>query len=102
MDLHKDVIAEMVVLVFSVALLTQIIVFTVGALIEVSNNRLLSTILTIKAFMSHRSIYILRLACFFEFEIRKNGSCEYVRCFHWSHLSSKSLFSVVRKRLLNY
>jgi hypothetical protein len=59
MDLHEDVITEMVVLVFSVALLTQIIVFTVGALIEVSNNRLLSTILAIKALMSHRSIYIL-------------------------------------------
>jgi hypothetical protein len=59
MDLHEDVITEMVVLVFSVALLTQIIVFTVGALVEVSNNRLFSTILAIKALMSHRSIYIL-------------------------------------------
>lgn len=52
-------IAEVVVLVFSVALLTQIVVFTVGALIKISNNRLLSTILAVEALMSHRCIHIL-------------------------------------------
>ena len=52
-------IVEVVVLVFSVALLTQIVVFTVGALIEVSNDWFLSTIIAIKAIMSHRSVHIL-------------------------------------------
>jgi hypothetical protein len=51
--------------------------------------------------MSNCSIHILLLNWFLEFEIRKDGSGEYVRGFHWSHLGSKSLLRVVRQRLLN-
>lgn len=45
-ELVKDVLGKMAELVVHVALLTETVVFAIGALVEVANHWLLSTMLT--------------------------------------------------------
>jgi hypothetical protein len=67
------VITEMFILVLCVTLLAQAKVLTVSALVEISNDRFLSTVITSNVIMSHRSIEILCLVIVLKFEVRKDG-----------------------------
>ncbi len=66
-------ITEMFILVLCVTLLAQAKVLTVSALVEISNDRFLSTVITSNVIMSHRSIEILCLVIVLKFEVRKDG-----------------------------
>jgi len=63
----------MFILVLCVTLLAQAKVLTVSALVEISNDRFLSTVITSNVIMSHRSIEILCLVIVLKFEVRKDG-----------------------------
>ena len=67
-------ITEMFILVLCVTLLAQAKVLTVSALVEISNDRFLSTVITSNVIMSHRSIEILCLVIVLKFEVRKDWS----------------------------
>ncbi len=64
----------MLILVLIVALLAQVVVLAIGALIEVSDYGFLSAVLTVSALMCHGCINILRQASILKFERRKYGS----------------------------
>jgi hypothetical protein len=68
-ELHEDVIAEVIIGPFRVALIAEAVVFAVGALEEPADHRLLSAVLAIRLFERNLSRWVGRFL--FELERRK-------------------------------
>ena len=72
MQFHEDVVAEVVIQILSVTLLTETVIFTVDASETVASDGFLTTILAIEAFMSFAATMSFIYSLYFEIELRKH------------------------------
>ena len=81
-------VAEVVKLVFNVALLAKIIVLTVCALVKITKDWFLSTVLAVSTFMSQCRIGLFRLNCLLEFESREDRCSKLMSGLNWTYFGS--------------